>query len=113
MLAELNILHRLAVEATVEKRIYYGVTWSSYMRLLEELGDDAHLRLTYDRGVLEVMSPNSLHEQYARLVDMVIALLAFELGQNVSNCGSMTMHAVAVERGGEPDSCYYVATEPQ
>lgn len=113
MLTELNILDRLAVEATVERRIYYGVAWSSYVRLLEELGDETHLRLTFDQGVLEVMSPNSLHEQSARLIDMVVGLLAFELGQNVSNCGSMTMRAEEVERGGEPDSCFYLATEPQ
>ena len=113
MLAELDILDRLAVEAAVEKRIYYGVAWSSYVWLLEELGDGTHLRVTFDCGVLEIMSPKSEHEEVARLIDLVLAHMALEQNRNVKNCGSMTMHTVAVERGGEPDSCYYVATEPQ
>lgn len=30
----------------------------------------------------------------------------------MKNCGSMTMHAVAVKRGGEPDSNYYIQSDP-
>lgn len=113
MLAELDILDRLSAAATAEKRIYYGVAWDDYLRLLDELGDGAHLRVTFDRGVLEIMSPKSEHEELARLIDLVLAYIAFEQNQNVKNCGSMTMHTVAVERGGEADSSYYVATESQ
>ena len=111
MLVEAHVLDRLKASATAEKHIYYGVSWDTYLQLLEELGDDGNARLTFNRGVLEIMSPKRLHEQVTRLVDMVVTLLAFELGLNVDNCGAMTLRVEAAQRGGEPDSCFYVANE--
>ncbi|MBC7910293.1 MAG: Uma2 family endonuclease [Pyrinomonadaceae bacterium] len=111
MLTESHILDRLTANATAEKHIYYGVSWDTYTQLLEELGDDSNVRLTFNRGVLEIMSPKRLHEQMTRLVDMVVMFLAFELGLNVDNCGAMTLRVESVERGGEPDSCFYITNE--
>jgi Uma2 family endonuclease len=111
MLAESHVLNRLTAAATAEKHIYYGVSWDTYLQLLEELGDDSGVRLTFNRGVLEIMSPKRLHEQITRLVDMVVTLLAFESGLNVDNCGAMTLRVASAERGGEPDSCFYIANE--
>lgn len=111
MLAESQVLNRLTAVATAEKHIYYGVSWDTYLQLLEELGDERSVRLTFNRGVLEIMSPKRLHEQITRLVDMVVTLLAFELGLNVDNCGAMTLRVASAERGGEPDSCFYIANE--
>jgi Uma2 family endonuclease len=111
MLVESHVLDRLTATATAEKHIYYGVKWDVYLQLLEDLGDDRSVRLTFNRGVLEIMSPKRLHEQITRLVDMVVTLLAFELGLNVDNCGAMTLRVESAERGGEPDSCFYIANE--
>ncbi|HEX8846157.1 MAG TPA: Uma2 family endonuclease [Pyrinomonadaceae bacterium] len=111
MLVESHVLDRLTAHATAEKHIYYGVSWDAYLQLLEELGDDRNVRLTFNRGVLEIMSPKRLHEQITRLIDMVVTLLAFELGLNVDNCGAMTLRVAAAQRGGEPDSCFYIANE--
>lgn len=111
MLVESHILDRLTAHATAEKHIYYGVSWGAYSQLLDDLGDDRSVRLTFSRGVLEIMSPKRLHEQITRLVDMVVTLLAFELGLNVDNCGAMTLRVESAQRGGEPDSCFYVANE--
>ncbi len=111
MLLESHALERLKASATAEKHIYYGVSWETYLQLLEELGDDGNARLTFNRGVLEIMSPKRLHEQVTRLVDMVVTLLAFELGLDVDNSGAMTLRVESAQRGGEPDSCFYVANE--
>ena len=111
MLVESHVLDRLTAQATAEKRIYYGVSWETYVQLLEELGDDRQARLTFNHGALEIMSPKRLHEQVTRLIDMVVTLLAFELGLNVDNCGAMTLRVESAQRGGEPDSCFYVANE--
>lgn len=113
MLAEIHVFDRLAAHASAEKRIYYGIAWRDYIRLLDELSDDSHIRLTFDHGVLEVMSPKALHEELVRLIDMIVTYIAFASGQNVKNCGAMTMRARQAERGGEPDSCFYIAHEPQ
>lgn len=111
MLVESHVLDRLTAHATAEKHIYYGVSWDIYLQLIKDLGDDRRVRLTFNRGVLEIMSPKRLHEQVTRLVDMVVTLLAFELGLNVDNCGSMTLRVESAQRGGEPDSCFYIANE--
>lgn len=111
MLVESHVLDRLTATSTAEKHIYYGVKWDDYLQLLADLGDDRSVRLTFNRGVLEIMSPKRLHEQITRLVDMVVTLLAFELGMNVDNCGAMTLRVESAERGGEPDSCFYIAHE--
>lgn len=111
MLAESHILDRLTANASAEKHIYYGVSWDTYVQLLDELGDESKIRLTFNRGVLEIMSPKRLHEQITRLVDMVVTLLAFELGLNVDNCGTMTLRLESAQHGGEPDSCFYIANE--
>ncbi|OLE52946.1 MAG: hypothetical protein AUG51_15535 [Acidobacteria bacterium 13_1_20CM_3_53_8] len=99
------------MSAAAEKHIYYGVSWEIYAQLLEELGDEGNVRLTFDHGVLEIMSPKRLHEQITRLVDMIVTLLAFEMGLNVDNCGAMTLRVESEQRGGEPDSCFYIANE--
>jgi Uma2 family endonuclease len=113
MLVESHVLDRLTATSTAEKHIYYGVKWDVYLQLLEDLGDDRSVRLTFNRGVLEIMSPKRLHEQITRLVDMVVTLLAFELGLNVDNCGAMTLRVESAQRGGEPDSCFYIAHEAE
>lgn len=112
MLAESHILDQLAVNATAEKHLYYGVSWDTYLQVREVIGDDSNVRLTFSHGVLEIVSPKRLHEQIARLTDMVVTLLAFELGLNVDNCGAMTLRFESAQRGGEPDSCFYLANEP-
>jgi Uma2 family endonuclease len=111
MLVESHVLNRLTAKATAEKHIYYGVPWDTYLQLLEELDDDRSVRLTFNHGALEIMSPKRLHEQVTRLIDMVVTLLAFELGLNVDNCGAMTLRVASEQRGGEPDSCFYIANE--
>lgn len=111
MLTEERIINRLTSSATAEKHIYYGIPWNTYLQLLDERGDDSSIRLTYNCGVLEIMSPKRLHEQVTRLVDMVVTLLAFELGMNVDNSGAMTLHVESAQRGGEPDSCFYITNE--
>lgn len=111
MLVESHLLNRLTESATAEKHYYYGVSWDTYLQLSEDLSDDKSVRLTFNRGVLEIMSPKRLHEQLTRLVDMVVTFLAFELGMNVDNCGAMTLRVESAQRGGEPDSCFYIANE--
>lgn len=112
MIAEEQIIERLFDHTVTQRRTYYGVTWDAYSRLLDELGDGSRLRLTYAEGVLEVMSPLSEHEELSRLIDAAITFLVFVSNRTMKNCGAMTMRAVAVKRGGEPDSNYYIQSEP-
>lgn len=51
------------MHASAEKHTYYGIAWDDYLKLLDELADAARLRVTFDGGVLEIMSPKSEPEE--------------------------------------------------
>jgi Uma2 family endonuclease len=85
-----------------------NVSWETYERLLEENLDHSAPRFTYDRGVLEIMSPSAEHEWYNQLVSDLVKLLARELRIDVLSLGSTTFKREEAQRGFEPDSCFYV-----
>ena len=58
--------------------LIHEVSWDDYERLLDEVSDRPGLRIAYDAGELEIMSPFSEHEQCARFVDALVCVLAEE-----------------------------------
>lgn len=87
-----------------------NISWETYERLLEEL-DNRPIRLTYDRGDLEIMSPSEPHERFKRLIGRMIEQLTLELDIPMRSCGSTTYRSQLEARGLEPDECYYIANE--
>ncbi len=71
----------------------------------------AGTRFTYDRGVLEIMSPSREHERVKRLLGRMVEMLTFERGIPISSSDSTTLRDVLKQRGLEPDECYYIAHE--
>ena len=41
-----------------------NLSWETYRRLLSEHGEVSSPRFTFDRGVLEIMSPSAEHERH-------------------------------------------------
>jgi Uma2 family endonuclease len=64
--------------------------------------------VTYDRGNLELMSPSYRHERYKRLIGRFIDILAEEYNIPIIGGGSTTFKRQDLERGLEPDECYYI-----
>lgn len=92
-----------------EQRVtLHNVSWETYERLLSDLQDGGAPRLTYDRGMLEIMSPSSEHERYNRAVAQIVEELAVEMDIDVESLGSTTFRREDIDRGFEPDSCFYV-----
>ena len=85
-----------------------NVSWETYERLLEDLSDCSVPHLTYDRGVLEIMSPTREHERFNRTLNLIVEIVAAELNVNVDLLGSSTFKRKDLDRGFEPDSCFYV-----
>ena len=88
-----------------------SVPWKTYLGVLRTF-DDRHLRITYDRGALEIMTLSSEHERFKRLLLLLIATLVEELGWNMAGFGSMTFKRRKLKRGLEPDECYWIQSEP-
>jgi Uma2 family endonuclease len=94
-----------------ERLVLYGVAWTSYVRILRALGERP-IRVTYDRGVLEIMTLGSEHECFTTVLSRLVIALTEELGLPLAGYGSMTMKRRPKKRGFEPDECYWIASEP-
>jgi Uma2 family endonuclease len=88
------------------------VSWKTFSRLLEELGDQRNQRLSYYLGNLEIMSPLGEHENNNRFIDDLIRAIADELNLNLKKFGSLTLKSNQEKQAVEPDSCYYLNNEP-
>ena len=84
-------------------------SWDDYECLLQDLQDRPSLRVSYDQGRLEIMSPLPEHEEYAATIDMLVRAFAQAYKIKVQNYGAATWKRQSLNRGVEPDSCYYVA----
>ncbi len=100
------------VKSPAEQRVLLSnVSWETYERLLEDHLDSSAPRFTFDRGMLEIMSPSPEHEAYNRSIALLVESLAEELGIDVYDLGSTTFRHEDIERGFEPDSCFYIQNE--
>jgi Uma2 family endonuclease len=100
-----------ALGAPEQRVVMTGVSWATYERLLADLKDSSSPRLTFDKGVLEVMSPSAEHEESNRTIALLVEVLAEESGIDVRSLGSTTFRREDLEQGFEPDSCFYVQNE--
>lgn len=66
-----------------------GISWQTYETLLEELSD-RRLRLTYNRGNLEIMAPSPEHEFGKKVVGRFVETLAEETNLQIYPLGSTT-----------------------
>jgi Uma2 family endonuclease len=89
--------------------ILSGVTWTEYRRHLRAFAERPRVRLTYDRGVLEIMSPLSEHEIPAEAFARFLTILAEELKLPIRAGGSMTLRHRRRRRGLQPDKCWWIA----
>jgi Uma2 family endonuclease len=87
--------------------VMQGLSWDDYERVLEDL-QERHLRISYDCGRLEVMSPLPQHEIFARLIDRMVYLYCDEFDPKVESYGNATWKRRSLEKGVEPDACYYI-----
>jgi Uma2 family endonuclease len=87
--------------------VLHQVSWEDYELLLAEFAE-RHLRATYDAGTLEIMSPLSGHETYARFVDALVIEFCDASNLEVESLGSTTWKRRLLGRGAEGDSCYYI-----
>lgn len=99
------------LELPEQKVILEGISWETYERLLVDNGDRGVPRFAYDRGVLEAMSPSAEHDVMARNIALVVTVVAEETGVDVLDAGSTTFRREDLQRGFEPDGCFYIQNE--
>jgi Uma2 family endonuclease len=101
----------IAAPVQVDQRVvFHDVPWETYLGLLHARGERL-TRLTYHRGVLEIMTLSQLHERLSELLNNFIKVLTKEYGLEVASTGSMTMHAKQLQVGALADKSYYIRHE--
>jgi len=86
-----------------------GVSWQEYEELLDDLTVRPGLRVSYDGGRLEIMSPLSEHEQYKELISGLARAFAESMNLPLESYGSTTWKQQQLQKGIEPDACFYIA----
>jgi Uma2 family endonuclease len=81
--------------------------WELYEALLQRVGDQ-HIFVTYDSGRLELISPSYEHDLRSRAIGLIINILSEELDIAVKGGGSTTFRRKDLDKGLEPDQCFYV-----
>jgi Uma2 family endonuclease len=85
-----------------------GIDWRIYSRLLHVFAEKPGVRLTYDRGDLEIMSPSLEHDDEGRLLGLLVFVLTEELGLPIRHGGSTTLRRRLRQRGIEADECFWI-----
>jgi Uma2 family endonuclease len=93
--------------------VLLGIRWSTYEAILEDLGDRRGVRLSFDEGRLKFMSPNIPHESRKSLIGRLVEMLTYELRIPIRTGGSTTLNRPDLDKGVEPDECYWIAREPE
>jgi Uma2 family endonuclease len=94
-----------------QKLLLHDIDWKTYERFLRALADRPSLRLTYDRGSLEIMTLSHEHESISYFLSRLIDALTEELGLPVKGGRSTTFRRQKRRRGLEPDGCWWIASE--
>jgi Uma2 family endonuclease len=82
--------------------------WAGYLQVLEMVGE-RHLRVAYDRGKLELMPPSFGHEGDKSALGRMVEAILDDLESDAVPGGSTTFKRQALDRGFEPDECYWIA----
>jgi Uma2 family endonuclease len=96
----------------VQHIVLDNVSWELYEHLLKEIGDRP-IRLTYDSGDLEIMSPLPEHEDISRMLCFMVLELALASDRPARMLGSTTFRRKLLKRGLEPDECFYIQSLPR
>jgi Uma2 family endonuclease len=89
------------------------ISWQTYQSLSVDFEREPAIRLTYDRGTLEIRMPLAPHETYKKILGRLIEAATEELDLEIRSLGSLTCSREDLAKGLEPDQCYYIQNEAQ
>jgi Uma2 family endonuclease len=89
--------------------LLHGEPWETYIRMLRVFDERRRLRITFDRGTLELMTLSPRHEHYKSFLGRMVTTLTEEAGLPVASYGSLTLKRRGKQRGLEPDECFWIA----
>ncbi len=94
-----------------DRVILQNISWQTYRSLIADFEREPAIRLTYDRGTLEIRMPLDPHETYKKLLGRSIEAATEEFDLEIRSMGSRTCDREDLAKGLEPDRCYYIQNE--
>jgi Uma2 family endonuclease len=87
------------------------IDWSTLEELLEELGETRAARISYSRGMLEVMVPLAEHEDGKEIIGDLVKIILEEMNIEFRALGSTTFKNEQMAQAIEADACFYIQHE--
>jgi Uma2 family endonuclease len=87
--------------------------WETYTKLLKAFAERPRVKLTYDRGDLEIMAPSLEHDDDGDVLGDFVKILAEAFGLPLHRGGSVTLRRRRMKKGLEPDRCFWIASAPR
>lgn len=91
--------------------VLYDIRWDTYEKLLELFAESSQLKMTYYKGILELMSPLPEHEIRSWNLGRLVVVLTEELGLEIVGLKSSTWRSQPKAVGAEADECFYIQNE--
>lgn len=89
--------------------ILHGVSWATFRQLLADRGERCGVLLAYDHGTVELRMPSQEHEWVKTTLTQIVDAIAFARDLHYRSLGSTTFDHEDLDRGFEPDACFYLA----
>jgi len=89
------------------RTVMENIRWETFVELAEQRRGSVP-RMTYDEGVLELMSPRRQHENIGSLIGRLVETYTEILGIEVQSVASTTFKRKDLQKAFEADESYYI-----
>ena len=94
-------------EMSETRTVLENVRWETFVELAEQRSGSVP-RMTFDEGVLELMSPRRQHENIGCLVGRLVETYTEVLGIEINSVASTTFKRKDLQKAFEADESYYI-----
>ncbi len=75
------------------------ISWQMFETLLDDLGETRAARLSYSKGMLEILTPQAEHEVSKEIIGDLVKVMLEELNLEFRALGSTTFKNEAIAQG--------------
>ena len=90
------------------RTVLENVRWERFLELADGRAGSVP-RMTFDQGLLELLTPRRQHEGIGCLIGRIVATYSEVRGIEILSCASTTFKRADLDRAFEPDESYYIA----
>lgn len=104
----MNVLKVATTEPPEMRLVLENVAWLTFVELADQRRGSVP-RMTYDNGVLEMMSPKRQHENIGCLIGRMVEAYSEAKNIEIISVASVTVKRSDLKKAYEADESYYVA----